>query len=140
MSIESILLPVFAQVLLTFVLMLHMGRMRVGALGRGEARMGDIALGEPRWPAACLQAANSFNNQFQLPILWMLLVGFAIATRKADLLFVVMSWLFVLLRLAHAVVHVTGNDVRRRFYFYLAGAILLMALWILFMVRILAGL
>lgn len=140
MSVESILLPVFAQVLLTFILMLHMGRQRLGALRRGEARMGEIALGEPRWPEACLKAANSFNNQFQLPVLWMILVGFAYATRKADLVFVVTSWIFVLLRVAHAAVHVTSNDVRLRFYLYLAGAVLLMAMWILFAVRVLAGL
>jgi hypothetical protein len=139
MSVESVLLPVFVQVLLTFVLMMHMGRRRLGALGRGEARMDEVALGEPRWPAACIQAANSFNNQFQLPVLWMLLVGFALATRKADLLFVVTSWIFVVLRIAHAAVHVTSNNVRPRFYVYLAGAILLFAMWILFAARLFAG-
>jgi hypothetical protein len=139
MSVESVLLPVFAEILLIFILMLRMGKLRLGAIAQGEARMEDVALGEPRWPPICLQAANSFNNQFQLPVLWMLLVGFALATRKADLLFVAMSWLFVLLRIGHAAVHVTSNDVRLRFYLYLAGALLLMAMWALFALRILTG-
>src|SRR5438105_904349 len=91
MSIASVLLPVFVQVTLVFVLMFAMGGARIGALRRGEASMDAIALGEPNWPSDALKAANAFNNQFQLPVLYMLLVGFAWATRKADLLFVVMS-------------------------------------------------
>ena len=39
--------------------------------------MDAIALGEPNWPSDALKAANAFNNQFQLPVLYMLLVGFA---------------------------------------------------------------
>ncbi len=140
MSIAAVLLPVFVQVTLVFVLMMRMGRARVAAVTRGEARIDKIALGEPNWPADVMKTANAFNNQFQLPVLFMLLVGFASATHKADLLFVVMSWLFVLSRLAHAYVHVTSNVVLTRFRLYVAGALVLMAMWALFAVRILTGL
>jgi hypothetical protein len=140
MSVESVLSPVFVEVALIFVLMFKMGRARLGAIGAGEARIEDIALGQQNWPERALKAANAFNNQFQLPLLFIVLVGFALATRKADLLFVVMSWVFVLLRLAHAVVHVGRNDVKLRFWLYLLGALDLMAMWALFAVRILAGL
>jgi hypothetical protein len=139
MSIAAVLLPVFVQVTLVFVLMMRMGRARVGAVQRGEARLGDIALGEPNWPADVTKAANAFNNQFQLPVLFMLLVGFAWATRKADLLFVAMSWAFVLLRIGHAYVHVTSNIVLTRFRLYVAGALVLMAMWAVFALRILTG-
>jgi hypothetical protein len=140
MSVESVLSPVFVEVALIFVLMFKMGRARLEAIGAGEARIEDIALGQQNWPERALKAANAFNNQFQLPLLFIVLVGFALATRKADLLFVVMSWVFVLLRLAHAVVHVGRNDVKLRFWLYLLGALDLMAMWALFAVRILAGL
>jgi hypothetical protein len=140
MSVESVLLPVFVEVTLIFVLMFAMGRARLGALRRGEATMETVALGEPNWPAQALKVANAFNNQFQLPVLFMLLVGFAWATRKADLLFVVMSWIFVLLRIGHAAVHVTSNRLAQRFYLYLAGSIVLMAMWFLFAMRVLTAL
>ena len=83
-----------------------------------------------------MKAANAFNNQFQLPDPVLILLGLALATRKADLLFVVMSWIFVVLRLAHAVVHAGPNDVKLRFWLYLVGALDLMAMWALFAFRI----
>jgi len=44
------------------------------------------------------------------------------------------------LRLAHAYVHTTGNDVRQRGGIYIAGAIVLALMWLIFMGRILPGL
>jgi hypothetical protein len=52
-----------------------------------------------------------------------------------------MSWMFVVARLGHAAIHVTSNDVRRRFMAFLVGAIILLIMWIVFALRILfAGL
>jgi hypothetical protein len=140
MSIQAVLLPVFVQVALTFVLMFWMGGVRVAAISRGEVKIRDMALGQPAWPERETQIANSYHNQFQLPVLFLVLVAFALITRKADLLFVLLSWLFVLLRLVHAYVHVTSNHVPTRFRWYLIGAVVLLLMWIIFAVRILLGL
>jgi len=140
MSIQAVLLPLFAQIALTFALMFWMGSVRVAAIARGETRIRDIALGQQAWPERPTQIANCFHNQFQLPVLFYVLVALALFTRKADLVFVVLSWLFVLLRLAHAYVHVTSNHVPTRFRWYLAGAAVLLLMWIMFAVRILLGL
>ena len=140
MSIQAVLLPVFVQVALTFGLMFWMGSVRVASISRGETKIRDIALGQPAWPERPTQIANCYHNQFQLPVLFYVLVALALFTRKADLLFVVLSWLFVLLRLAHAYVHVNSNHVPTRFRWYLAGAVVLLLMWIVFAVRILLGL
>jgi hypothetical protein len=137
MSIQAVLAPVFVLVALTFALLFTMGRKRVGALRQGQTRIGDIALGEPNWPTDVTQASNAFNNQFQLPFLFYVLVVFALIVHKADLLFVVMSWIFVALRILHAGIHITSNRVSRRFMAYTAGMVILMAMWIIFAVRIL---
>ena len=42
------------------------------------------------------------------------------------------------LRLVHAWIHVTHNNVIRRFYVYIAGAVVLMVMWAVFAVRIIA--
>ena len=140
MSIQAVLLPVFVQVALTFALMFWMGSVRVASISRGETKIRDIALGQQAWPERPTQIANCYHNQFQLPVLFYVLVALALFTRKADLLFVVLAWLFVLLRLAHAYVHVTSNHVPTRFRWYLTGAVVLLLLWIVFAVRILFGL
>jgi hypothetical protein len=136
MSIQAVLLPVFIQVALTFALLFWMGGARVAAIKRGQVRIRDIALGQSAWPERETQIANCFHNQLQLPTLFYVLVAFALFTRKADLL----AWAFVLLRVGHAYVHVTSNHVPTRFRWYLGGAVVLLLMWIVFAVRILAGL
>ena len=137
MSVQAILLPVFVQVALIFVLAVWMLRERAGALRRGEVRPDDIALGQPAWPARATQVSNSFHSQLQLPLLFFVLVILAMLTRKADQLFVVMSWLFVATRILHVAVHTGPNRLGPRFGAFAAGAALLLAMWVLFALRIL---
>ena len=141
MTLDAILLPVFVQVGLTFFLLIWMGRQRLGSVKRGEVTVPDIALGQRAWPEGATQAGNAYHNQFELPLLFYVLVTLALFTRKTDVLFVVLAWMFVTSRLAHAAIHVTSNDVRRRFTAFLVGFIVLLVMWIVFALRILlAGL
>ena len=139
MSIQAVLLPLFVEVTLTFVLLYWTAYLRTSALQAGEVRLGDIALRQPNWPVRATQVANAFHNQLELPILFYVLTILAWITRHADLLFVVMAWIFVALRLVQAYIHVTVNDVRRRGLAFIVGAIVLTLMWAIFMIRILLG-
>jgi hypothetical protein len=101
--------------------------------------MRDIALGERAWPPRVTQVANTFHNQFETPVLFYALVAFAMFTRQADLLFVLLSWLFVATRVAHAWVYTTSNHVFTRFRIFLAGTSVLMLMWAIFALRILVS-
>ena len=114
MTIQAVLLPLFVQVILTFVLLFWTERVRVGAIRRGEVHMRDIALREPNWGKRETQIANAYHNQLELPLLFYVLTILAWITKQADLLFVVLAWVFVLLRVLHAVIHVTSNNVTQR--------------------------
>ncbi len=138
MSIQAVLLPVFVQVALTFALLYWSGYVRVGHTRRGEVKLRDIALRQANWPEHATKLGNAFLNQLEIPILFYALVAFALLTRKADLAFVVLSWVFVLLRLLHAYIHVTSNRVSRRFFAYAAGTLTLLVMWVIFALRILA--
>ena len=140
MTIQSVVLPLFVQVLLTFVVMFGMMYCRTSTLQRGETRFEDIALREPNWPTKATQFANSFANQLELPILFYVLTILEILTRNADLIFVILAWIFVATRMLQAVIHVTNNDVRLRGAFYGAGAIVLVIMWLIYMVRVLTPL
>jgi len=139
MTVPAVLLPVFVQVGLTFFLLFWMGAVRLRALKGREVRLVDIALRQPAWPERPTQISNAYDNQFQLPVLFYALVPLALITRKADLLFVVLSWIFVATRLAHAAIHTTSNNVQQRFMAFLAGAIVLLIMWIVFAAHILLG-
>jgi hypothetical protein len=136
MSVSAILAPVFVQVGLTFFLLFWMGRSRIALLRSGAMKVRDIALGERTWPPRTQQVVNAFHNQFEMPVLFYALVGLALVTRKADLAFVVMAWIYVATRLVHAYIHTTSNRVSQRFMAFLVGAVILLLMWILFAVRI----
>jgi hypothetical protein len=139
MSMQSILLPLFVQVALTFALLFWLEYGRVSAVRRGEVNVRDIAFGQDGWPEQLTLIANSFRNQFQLPLVFYLLVVLALMAHKADLAFVIMSWLFVALRILHAAIHVSSNKVPRRFYAFAGGAIVLVIMWIVFAMQVLLG-
>jgi hypothetical protein len=137
MTVQAVLLPLFVQVALTFVMLGMTGRARVASVKRGDIMIKDIALGQPNWPEQPTKVANSYHNQFQLPVLFYVVVILALVSRTADLLFVILSWAFVVTRLGHAYVHITSNRVSQRFYVFAAGFAVLVAIWIIFAVRIL---
>lgn len=139
MTIQAILLPVFVQVLLVAILAGIMAGRRYACLQAREVRREDVTLGQKSWPPRAQAAANAFSNQFELPVLFFALVPLAIITRKADLLFVVLSWVFVASRCLHAGVYVTSNTLPYRFGSFLVGALVLLVMWIVFAIRILAA-
>ncbi len=139
MSLQMILLPLFVQVTLTLVLMFLMGTRRAQAIRNRQVRAEDVSLREPNWPPRALQAAYAYNNQFELPVLFYLLTILVIITRQADLAFVLLAWVFVVLRILQAWVYITSNNIRYRGAYFAAGAIVLATMWVMFMVRILTA-
>jgi hypothetical protein len=139
MTVPMILLPVFVLVGLTLALALWMGYERNRAIYAKEIRIKDMALTKENWPERAKQISNAYQNQYELPVLFFILVAFAMITRKADLIFVVLSWVFVISRLVHAYIHTTTNRVPRRFFAYLVGLVVLVIMWVYFALQILTG-
>jgi hypothetical protein len=137
MSIQMVLLPVFVLIGLTFALLLWMVGARRQALVGGETKIRDIALGQPNWPNRATQIGNCYKNQFEVPLLFYVLIALAMPLRHADLFIVLMSWVFVVTRFAHAGVFVTSNDLGRRSMAWLAGVLVLLAMWIYFALKVL---
>ena len=139
MSIQTVLFPLFVQVTLTLLVMCTMAYRRFSAVRAGQLR-GPISLREANWPTDALQAAYNYQNQFELPVLFYVLTILSVMTRHADLLFVILAWIFVATRVVHAYIHLTSNRLPQRGYVFIVGAIVLTIMWIAFMVRILLAL
>jgi hypothetical protein len=114
-----------------------MGGARRQALVDGEAKVRDVVLGQPNWPTRATQVGNCFANQFELPLLFYILIALAMPLRHADLFIVLMSWVFVVTRFVHAGIFVTSNDLNQRSLAWFAGVLVLFAMWIYFALRIL---
>jgi hypothetical protein len=118
MSAQIVLLPVFVLVGLTFAFFL-VGTRR-GSLAGDETKARDMALG-----------------QSDLPLFFYVLIALALPLRHADLVIVLLSWVFVVTCFARTGIFVTSNDVRQGSLAWLAGALVLFAMWLYFALRIL---
>src|SRR4029079_8579660 len=137
MSVQMVLLPVFVQVGLAFFLVLWMVAARTKAVKARETSLKDIAAGQPKYPGRVAQVGNCFSNQFEVPVLFYVLIALALPLRHADLFIVLMSWVFVVTRLVHAGVFVSSTDLGQRSTAWIAGGIVLLAMWIYFALKIL---
>jgi hypothetical protein len=123
MSVRWVLLPVFLSVGLTFALLLGMVTTRTRAKkagGVGNDQFGDC-----------------FSNQFELPLLFYVLIALALPLRHVDFVMVLLSWVFVVTRFAHAGIFVTSNNLSHRGSAWFAGVLVLFAMWLYFALSIL---
>ena len=136
MSMQAMLMPVFAQVALTFVLLFWMQFLRLRAVRRGLVPAYSVALREPNWPARVTQIGNAYHNQLETPLLFYVLILLAMVTQTADSILLVLSWLFVASRFVHAYIHLTTNRIGARAPVFLIGAIGLALMWIIVAARL----
>lgn len=128
---KFLVLTVAAQVLLISVVMVIMGRRRFAAARNKEIqhsafRTMDLAGANE----SVITASRNFDNQFQMPMLFIFAVLFTLHFGLADLVFVLLAALFVALRLLHTVVHITSNHVRMRFNLFLLSCVVLWCFWL----------
>jgi hypothetical protein len=120
MSVQMVLLPVFVLAGLTFFLLLWTARGRGNGAVRGETR-----------------SDNRFADEFGISVLFYALIAIALPLRRTDLVIVLLSWVFVVTRFAHAGILATSNDGRTRSLAWTAGALVLLAMWVYFALKIL---
>lgn len=106
-------------------------------LGMRRARMvraGSIAKSDYREnrgePAESQVVKNCLANQFELPVLFYACCVLLYITDADNIVTVGLAWGFVALRYAHAVIHVTSNDLRYRSPIFAAGYLVLAAMWV----------
>jgi len=112
MTVQMVLLPVFVLVALTLGMFFWIGRGR-GAAGRNDA---DLP-----------------NTAPQLDLLFYALIALGLPLRKIDLALVCLSWVFVIARFVGAGL-IAGN---RGAQAWLASALVLLAMWFYFALRML---
>jgi hypothetical protein len=128
----AILYPVFVQVLLVVVVGMSMAAARARAVKTMDRQRGnpDLAMGRFAWPDDAAKRAANYRNQFEAPVLFYAVVAFALITRGADTLMIVLAWLYVLTRIVHAAIHIGPNKVRWRSPVFALGFLIVALMWI----------
>ena len=135
----AILYPVFAQIILTLVLLVAMAWGRRKVMLTPGFRWSDIALDSSRWPDDSRKVANCYGNQFELPVIFYVLCLIALMTGKADFLMVVLAWVFVASRVVHALIHTGPNIVPQRGIAFGIGILVVIIMTGILLVRLLGA-
>lgn len=129
-----LLLTVFAQVVLTSVVLFVMGRRRFKAARSGEISMDAFRLMQlDKASAQVVATGRNFDNQFQMPMLYMFAVVLILQQGLADMTFVLMGAFYVVLRIIHALIHTGSNQLRWRFRTFIYSCAVLWVIWLRFM-------
>jgi hypothetical protein len=112
MMIQMILLPTFLLVGLTFLVLFWRGN------------------------DAAKPAANGDWFGYYLHTLFYVVIVLAIETRHADLIMVLLAWVFVVLQVFQAGFLISTANARGSLVF-ISGALILLAMWLYFAIRVL---
>ncbi|GGZ07120.1 membrane protein [Novosphingobium colocasiae] len=136
----AILWPTVALAGLTFVVWSILLRKRFAHIAANRPTAADFANAEAvgRYFRPVERPAQNLANLFEMPVLYFVLVPLLILTGSGSAAQVVLAWVFVALRLAHTVIHIGPNTVRTRARVYIASSIVLFAMWVGFVIDLLA--
>ena len=126
----SILVPVLAIVVLTFVGFLKMAAARGAAVKGGhDPKYYKAHLGTPE-PEATVAAVRHYGNLFELPTMFYAacLTAYMLpAVSKWTLIF---AWAYVAARYVQSAVHMTYNNPTHRGGAFMLGMVCMIALWV----------
>ncbi len=131
--------PVLALILIPILVLLLNGKRKNDAVKTGDFDRERAAMDNEAWSKPVVLTSKNLANQFQLPVIFYVLCLVLASLDAVDILTLVVAWLFVASRYAHAYVHVSTNYVPNRLRAFLLGAVFLFVLLGL-TIRALAGL
>lgn len=125
------LYPLFAMVVLTFVVMLITVRTRIAAVRAGEMKASYFqTMSGSEASEAVAKTTRQFNNLFETPTLLYAAGAVYLALGLESSLTVTLAWLFVLARVAHAWIHIGYNKVMHRLAAFAFANGCILAMWI----------
>jgi hypothetical protein len=124
-----IFLPLLAQVLLTIYAYVRLAAVKSRAVAAGQVDERRRALHDDAWPDSVVQVNNNIRNQFEVPVLFYVLILALFALGAVGVFAHAVAWLFALSRIAHFAVHTGPNivPIRRRVFMFGVVMVLLLA-------------
>lgn len=137
MNQQTILVPFFATMALTFVVWAYMFARRIPFIQRSGLTPEDLATPgrlNAAQPATVSNPSDNLKNLFEMPVLFYAVVLAIFAAGQVDAFYVGCAWIFFAFRCLHSAVHCSFNHVMLRFSLYLVSslalaAMVLRALW-----------
>ena len=132
MSNLDILYPVAAMAFLTMCVWAWMYIVRISTIYRRNIDVQQLAndYDVKRSLGEIAPSSDNFSNLFEAPVLFYTAAVVLFVTSRVDEAYLVLAWGFVILRIAHSLIHLVYNRVTHRFAAYFASTLLLWAMWL----------
>lgn len=126
-----IFVPVLIQLTLTIVLYFLLARRKRKAAEAGEVNEARRGIYDDAWPESVILVNNCIRNQFELPVLFYVVILSLWSLNAVNWLVLALAGFFAISRLVHAYIHTGSNvvPVRRRIFIF--GVLLVAALCVL---------
>jgi len=135
-SRDLILFPVASLLLLVFVVSFRFLFLNVMAARKREVKpVVYQTFSAPKMPEKNLLAMNNVSNLFEMPVFFYVAAAFLYMSDSVDLLYLILAWAFVLVRIVHSGIHVTYNHVMHRLTAFMIANFILLAIWIRLVVQ-----
>lgn len=132
----AILYPAFAMALLTFGVSVWLLKMRIKAYKSGaDPRYFKLNQGE--LPVYAKQAEQHYENLFEMPVLFYVVLLVAFVTQTASVGLVFLAWAYVAARAAHSYVHLGENKLLLRRNVFLVSFAILLIMWVWVLIALL---
>jgi hypothetical protein len=126
----SILLPMLAIVLLTFIGFIRMGAARGAAVKAGhDPNYYKAHLGPPE-PEATVAAVRHYGNLFELPTLFYAACLTAFVLPAVSMWTLIFAWVYVAARFVQSAIHMSYNNPSQRGGAFIIGVLAMLALWV----------
>jgi hypothetical protein len=132
MNPSLIFLPSFAMVLLAYAILAFMFIGRLGGMKKHRARIQSLAdpVREAQIFSESVNISDNFENLFEMPVLFFTASLVIYVLSRVDHVYLALTWLYVVLRVLHSIVHCTSNRVTYRSLLFFFSMVVLLTIWI----------
>ena len=131
MYFKPLLIPLLAQVILTFTVMIIMYRRRVSEMQTKQihpqkTKTRSLARGVL---IDSESAADNYSNLLESPVLFYVAILLTLILMVQDSIIVILAWTYVASRYLHSIIHISYNRVMHRFSVFIFSSFVLLAIW-----------
>lgn len=131
MYFKPLLIPLLAQVFLTFAVMIIMYRRRVMEMKTKQIHpqktktrsVAQSVLSDSE------SAADNYSNLLESPVLFYVAILLTLILMVQDSIIVLLAWTYVASRYVHSFIHISYNRVMHRFSVFIFSSFVLLAIW-----------
>lgn len=134
---NSLIYPVLAQVWWILIIAILTLKARADAYQAGKVQVVYFKHNRGKAPETMVRWGDNLQNQFELPVLFYLIIGLLLITQSQDVIYSVLAWLFVASRMLHSYIHIKTNHIGHRRNSFLIGFLTIAAMWSVYTLQLL---